>query len=190
MRDSEIRQSLVEHFRARKKSQAVLISEVDVRWSVPARLDLLLVSDRIHGIEIKSDFDSLRRLPRQVAAYSAVTERCTVVVGERHTDAAREAVPDWWGVWIARAHGPSLPKVVQVRRGKANPSVDPLAVLTLLTRPQLTGALTKAGFSGLSAASVDELRALLVGSASLASVVSTARHAMLARSDWTSRSLL
>jgi len=41
-----------------------------------SRVDALLVADRISGFEIKSDLDSLARLPRQVLAYSAVVERC------------------------------------------------------------------------------------------------------------------
>lgn len=60
------------------------------------RVDVTLVNGTLHGYEIKSDRDSLRRLVRQVALYSAVLDRATLVVGERHLLDAANVVPSWW----------------------------------------------------------------------------------------------
>ena len=64
-------------------------------------VDVTLVNGSLHGYEIKSDRDSLRRLARQVAVYSAVLDRATLVVGERHTEDAIELIPEWWQVLVA-----------------------------------------------------------------------------------------
>src|ERR1035441_10347577 len=67
------------------------------------RIDLALVNGVLHGFELKSDFDSLCRLPEQVQAYGMVCDRVTLVVGERHAEHAVQLVPDWWGVLLVRS---------------------------------------------------------------------------------------
>ena len=50
------------------------------------------------AFEIKTERDTLRRLPRQATAYARLFDQCTVVVAERHVAAAMEMLPMWWGV--------------------------------------------------------------------------------------------
>ena len=64
------------------------------------RVDLAVVSDLLHGYEIKSDRDSLRRLERQVEHYSNVFDRATLVVGDRHFLEAMDSLPSWWGITL------------------------------------------------------------------------------------------
>ena len=47
------------------------------------RVDMAVVNGVLHGYEIKSDCDTLRRLPNQVVAYGKVLDRATLVVGVR-----------------------------------------------------------------------------------------------------------
>lgn len=189
VRDSDVREGLVAAVAAKLGEQPhVLVPEVDIRWTVPARMDAMLIADRIAGFEIKSDVDSLARLPRQVTAYGAVVERAHLVVGERHRDAAVDLVPDWWSVWSARWQGDRV-AVRQVRRGRLNPAIDPLAVTSLLSRSDLEAALRAAGERQLSSKSVDDLRLLLVWRLGAAKTLRVARSALLARPDLRHRSL-
>ncbi|MEE6169864.1 MULTISPECIES: hypothetical protein [unclassified Mycolicibacterium] len=75
----------------------MLVPEVDILVTYPGRIDALLIADWICGFEIKSDVDSLRHLPRQIAVYGPVLERATLVVDNRHAAAAEAMVPPWWG---------------------------------------------------------------------------------------------
>ncbi|MDA8118743.1 MAG: sce7726 family protein, partial [Gammaproteobacteria bacterium] len=59
------------------------------------RVDVAVVNGEIHGYEIKSDRDSLRRLASQVELYSKVLDQATLVAGERHFDAAAALLPEW-----------------------------------------------------------------------------------------------
>lgn len=135
----------------------------------------MLVADRIVGYEIKSDLDSLRRLPRQIDAYRDVVERAYLVVGERHRAAAVDLVPDWWGVWLARRSSSEKVGLSELRRGRLNPSINPLAVTTFLSRRDLVDALTAMGERQLSSRAVDDLRTLLVGRLGASRAVAVAR---------------
>ena len=52
--------------------------------------------------EIKSDRDTLERLPEQMNEFNDVFDKLTLVVGKRHLYAAINIVPDWWGIVVAK----------------------------------------------------------------------------------------
>src|SRR5262249_38903872 len=52
------------------------------------RVDVAVINGTLAGHELKSDRDTLRRLPAQVEVYSKVLDRATFVVGEGHHDHA------------------------------------------------------------------------------------------------------
>lgn len=117
----------------------VVISELGLCRNT-VRADLAAVNGIIHGYEIKSDRDSLRRLETQVEVYGRVFDRATLVVGERHIDRASAMVPAWWGV--LRIYGSAAaPKLKVVRRGRANPDVDPRSLVELLWLDQAVALL-------------------------------------------------
>jgi len=62
------------------------------------RVDVVVVNGLLHGYEIKSDRDTLRRLGVQVKVYGKVFDQATLVVGDRHLAEALNIVPAWWGV--------------------------------------------------------------------------------------------
>ena len=189
VRDPEVRGSLRSHLQTKLgDSSHILVPEVDINWAVPARMDILLVSNRISGFEIKSDHDSLRRLNRQVEAYSFVVERACLVVGRRHLSRALPELPAWWAVWEASWQGSAI-RLRQVRSGRLNPELNLLAVTSFLDREQVTATLGGMGCRGLSRLSVHELRAQLVRALPRRTILSLVRASMIARPDWRRRSL-
>jgi hypothetical protein len=95
------------------------------------RVDVTLVNGSLHGYEIKSDRDSLRRLARQVALYSAVLDRATLVIGERHVRDAADWVPPWWEIQLAQVTRAGI-IFTQLRPGKDNEQRDRRALVELL----------------------------------------------------------
>lgn len=95
------------------------------------RIDLAVVNGVLHGYEIKSDRDSLRRLGGQIELYSKVLDYATLVVGDRHLAEALNAVPCWWGVLRVHANQDG-PKFKAVRRGRKNLHRDPRSLVELL----------------------------------------------------------
>lgn len=143
--DSEIRPALRARLWSEHACEAdtIVLEELGLcRGRV--RIDLALVNGQLHGFEIKSDRDSLRRLAGQVAVYSKVLDRATLVVGDRHLTEARSIVPDWWGILRVRP-GPQGPRFKPLRRGRENPRRDPRLLVELLWLDDAIGLLTQRG---------------------------------------------
>lgn len=145
VRDQDIRQPLVERLRAMhaKSSETEILHELKMPRP-SARIDLAVVNGSLAGFEIKSDADSLVRLPRQIAAFSCIFDHVCLVTTERHCDHALSIVPEWWGVWIFRDRGQRRKFSVEVK-GRRNPSVDIEAALHLLTRNEMLELLDNSG---------------------------------------------
>jgi hypothetical protein len=130
--DGDIRLALRSRLQVKHAHEAetVIIEELGLcRGQV--RIDLAVVNGILHGYEIKSDRDSLRRLERQVECYSRVVDRATLVVGERHLVGALNLVPEWWGVLRIRPTSKGL-QFRSVRGGRKNPCRDPRSLVELL----------------------------------------------------------
>jgi hypothetical protein len=81
--------------------RAEIIEELGVHHGT-ARIDIALINGTMHGYEIKSDRDTLGRLPEQMDEFNTVFDKLTLVVGRRHLYQAMHIVPDWWGVVVAK----------------------------------------------------------------------------------------
>ncbi len=110
------------------------------------RIDLVVLNGSIHGYEVKSDRDSLRRLKAQVAAYGKVLDRATLVVGSRLLQSAIDRVPTWWGVMHVRATHTG-PHFRLLRPAKKNPHRDARALVELLWADQALALLEARGIA-------------------------------------------
>ena len=108
------------------------------------RLDIAVVNGLLHGYEIKSDRDSLRRLHGQVDVYGKVLDRATLVVGDRFRKVAPELVPPWWGLVHAYARGEKL-DFRTIRSARNNPQREPRALVELLWFDQAMRLLEQRG---------------------------------------------
>jgi len=141
--DSEIRSLLRSRLSPKPtdRSRTILIEELVLCRGL-VRVDLSVVNGRLHGYEIKSDRDSLRRLAAQAEIYGKVFDRATLVVGERHLAQARQGVPDWWGILLVRRSTNGL-QLKTVRSPRNNPQKDPRALVELLWRDAAMALLEK-----------------------------------------------
>jgi hypothetical protein len=110
-----------------------------------SRIDLALVNGVLHGFELKSDYDTLRRLPEQAQMYGTVCDHVTLVVGERHIEHAVQLVPDWWGILLVRS-GRRRAIFRALKLPQTNPSLDPLAIACLLRRFEAAAVIADLGF--------------------------------------------
>ncbi|MFI5053355.1 MAG: sce7726 family protein [Acidimicrobiia bacterium] len=105
------------------------------------RADVAVICpDFIHGIEIKTARDTLKRLPRQAQAYARVFDWCTAAVAPQHRAAAVELLPSWWGVVeIESAAGDVRFDIL--RAPTLNTGIDPEIIVRLLWRDEAFAAL-------------------------------------------------
>lgn len=108
------------------------------------RADVAVIGALMSGYEIKTERDTLKRLPRQAAAYARLFDLCTVVLAERHIAAAMEMLPGWWGV-IAISENRRPPSFVSIRTATPNECVDPETLVRLLWRDEVRAILTALG---------------------------------------------
>lgn len=138
LRDPELRKPLQEWLE--KKFLGHSDTEIlhELRMPRPSgRVDIAVINGRLSGFEIKSDFDSLSRLPRQVRAFSAVFDEVCVVTTSRHSVDAIKIIPSWWKLTV---HSTKNDKRVfrTVQKGSCNPDVRTDALLHMLTRSELS----------------------------------------------------
>lgn len=150
MNDQDIRTVLKAELMRRyaKDNNTLVLDEVGIRHGA-ARIDLVVVNHQLHGYEIKSDRDSLKRLPDQIRAYGSIMDRVTLVVGYRHAYEALKMVPKWWGVRLAETETQSGTVMLSgARPARNNPKVDLDAVVALLWRGEALAILEEMGAGG------------------------------------------
>lgn len=111
-----------------------------------SRIDLAVVNGRLAGFEIKSDVDSLSRLPRQVLAFSHIFDELYVVTTERHVKAVRAVIPDWWGIAVPIQKGTNI-SFRKLKRSKINRHQNTEALLHMLCRRELIAVLASVGIA-------------------------------------------
>jgi hypothetical protein len=108
-----------------------------------SRADVALIATALEGFEIKTERDTLKRLPRQAVAYGRLFDRCTVVLTERHLDAALDMLPDWWGVVAIQSDPDAAFRTV--RPPQLNVGVDPEILVRLLWKEEVNALLCGLG---------------------------------------------
>ncbi len=136
--DKLIRTALKHNLEIKHKgeSHTKIVEELGLRHGA-ARVDIAVVNGSLHGYELKSDLDTLNRLPEQMKIYNSVLDKITLVVGKLHLHSAMKVIPDWWGVSIAKILK-SNGKIVfcKIRKSEENPLKDSVAIAKLLWREE------------------------------------------------------
>jgi hypothetical protein len=184
MRDLDVRRALhaKELARHRNDPGTLVIDELGLAWGT-VRVDVAVVNGSIHGYEIKSDSDTLERLPAQAAIYARVLDRVTLVAG-RLLDPAAPLVPDWWGLCEATEEEGGV-TLRHVRPAKRNPGVDLEAVAMLLWRDEALAILEERGYAnGLRSRPRRDLYRALVENLTPTQLRSRVRQALKTRTGW------
>jgi hypothetical protein len=184
MRDGDIRDALHRMLRGEHADEpgTRFLDEFDLCGQV--RVDVAVVNGTLSGYEVKSDRDTLRRLPMQVEVYSRVLDRAWLVVGERHLAEAQQLVRQWWGVILARPAGDSV-VLEPVRRGSWNDDVDALSVAMLLWRDEALAELEARGLaSGVRGKPRVVLHGRLVENVPPAELRALVRQRLKTREGW------
>lgn len=148
MRDLDIRRTLRQRLTTDFGSDptTLIVEELGIcRGTV--RADMAVVNGALKGFEIKSERDSLSRLPAQVSAYNKVFDTVTIVVAARHLHKVEALVPAWWGIFHADDRGCACPDLVCVRGEGVNIDVDPFALAQLLWRDEALHILEANGLA-------------------------------------------
>lgn len=94
MNDKQIRKTLIAWILA-KYSEVRIYQEKSIGSSI---CDVMAVTNKLIGFEIKSDCDNYSRLERQIKSYEQVFDRNYLVVSDTHLKSSFDKVPARWGI--------------------------------------------------------------------------------------------
>ena len=143
MKDIDIRNTLLKSLKREYKndSNTLIIEELGLCQG-NARVDIAVINGVIHGYEIKSEKDTLNRLPGQQDVYSKVLDYVTVVTSSRHLSKIEKSVPEWWGLCEVNYKNGRI-KIFEIRPHQENPDIDTIALVQLLWRDEALDILKK-----------------------------------------------
>lgn len=102
-----------------------------------ARADIVAVNGHVSAYEIKSDFDSLKRLETQIPEYDLIFEMNYIVTGQKFIDECLNIVPEYWGVILIKKNEKGKIFINFLRRAKINPNITFENFIGLLTSEQV-----------------------------------------------------
>ena len=141
--DADIREPLFQYLEERRGKVRFLEEKVTGR----ARADIVMVlPDRVCGIEIKSDADTYARLAAQVKNYDRYYDENYIVAGSTHAMHVEEHVPDYWGIITVELIGDRV-DFYRVREAAPNPKARLQNKLSLLWKSELAHIQERAGLS-------------------------------------------
>lgn len=122
--------------RGRLKSPEDVLAEELVMPDGRARIDIALFNGHIEAFELKSDFDTLKRLQHQRDNLAHYFDRLTLVSTKKHFDRATNMLPEWWGLILAEK-APTGIRLRRMRGPKLNAERVVEKQLSLLWREDL-----------------------------------------------------
>jgi hypothetical protein len=100
------------------------------------RADIAVLNGKIVGYEIKTENDTLSRLPSQAQAYSQIFNEAFLIVAEKHIQRAMEIVPEWWGVYLIKTENDDSIRFECIRESQKNIHLDSFSIAQLLWKEE------------------------------------------------------
>lgn len=101
-----------------------------------SKVDVAVINGKLHGYEIKSERDTLDRLPLQSKYYNTVFDKMTIVCSDKYLKKIEAIIPKWWGILEVRKNKKSF-TLVKKRNALLNPNVDISSISKLLWRDEM-----------------------------------------------------
>ncbi|WP_164215210.1 sce7726 family protein [Virgibacillus sp. YIM 98842] len=185
--DKDIRKILIKNFTGiqayMSDTSTVVVNELDVCFGA-ARIDLAVVNGQLHGYEIKSEKDTLARLPAQIEIYNKVFDTLTLVVSENHYPRAMKMIPEWWGVLCVRKKEGSL-TVETIREASINNKIEPLHLTQFLWKNELLELLEQSNvIKGIKSKTRIQLGRMVTKKVSEEHLFEFVRNKLKTRDDW------
>lgn len=161
-----------------------IVEEMGI-WSGSVRIDIAVINGELCGYELKSDRDTLERLPLQADLYSRVFDRVTLVVGKRHASKAMDHIPEWWGVVAAEQICDGMTVLLPQRKAEINPDPDPYLIAQLLWKEEAVCVLERFGLAkGWRSRRVKDIHQRLASELALGVLTGEVRAALKQRQVW------
>lgn len=186
MRDRDVRQGVWDWLEREHAGDddTLMLDELGI-LNGSTRIDIAVINGEMAGFELKSERDTLERLPSQRDLYNLVMDKVSLVVAENHRAKALEIIPDWWGVWIASTIAGGRVEVIQEREALANQMIDAETVCSFLWRDEALAILDRIGASrGVKSKPRETIYRRLAEVLPLQAIQTEVRSALKVREGW------
>ena len=148
MNDDQIREALIRKVLSKYLANPnnYLKEELGLRHG-SNRIDIVLIGEKLHGFEIKSDRDNLQRLTEQSLIYSKIFDKMTLIVGYKHAYNALKMIPEWWGVKLVHKGPKGGIYFSTARLSKYNPSPSKEEIVRLLWKDEALEFIKRKGIT-------------------------------------------
>lgn len=183
LNDNEVRKLLLNELNEKYKDDpdTRIVNELGIDFG-SSRIDVAVVNGIIHGYEIKSDLDTLKRLPRQMSYYNRLFERMTIVASRKYYTEICRVVPKWWGIKIISSDGSRL---IEKRKGRQFRYQDKELLLRLLWKKELEGLVDVLGYpKKMKKLKKNQLLELFLEEADIKTVRAFTYEALKTRENW------
>ncbi|MEJ8546417.1 sce7726 family protein [Brevibacillus borstelensis] len=185
LKDADVREVLLGKLQLKhgEEPDTLIINEMGVCLG-QSRVDIAVVNGVIHGYEIKSESDTLSRLPSQMDDYNKVFDKVTIVTANEYLDKVNEMVPDWWGI-IVVTNIKGQARMKYAKRGRKNPSQDPYSLVQLLWKEEALALLKEKGLhKGVLSKPKNVLYERLVANIPMGELKQLVYQALKSRAGW------
>ncbi len=114
------------------------------------RADIAVLNGKMIGYEIKTEGDSLSRLPAQVVAYNEVFDKAFIITADKHLQKVKQQIPKWWGIYTIHLDNSNDFAFSCHRDAHLNKMKNSYAIARLLWKAELEDFLGKTKYSGIS----------------------------------------
>lgn len=150
MKDIDIRTTLLTYLKKKYQKhdpQCLVVDELGLCQG-DARIDMAVVNGKLHGYEIKSEEDTLNRLPSQITTYMKTLDYVTVVANSKHYAGLIKILPKECGIMIASEADGHI-HLKTVKKSLKNRSVEPVSLAQLLWKNEVISFLENMGIRGI-----------------------------------------
>lgn len=184
MRECEIREALKKSLRKDLVDiSGIIVEELSVCGG-SARVDMAVIGPSLHGYEIKSEFDTFKRLNSQITYYNRCFEYVSLVVSNKHLDKALSICPTWWGIMEPITTNGEI-SFIEHKISLKNPAIDPNAIVQLLWKEEAADALSSLNNgASISRKRRKELWLDLVEQLEIDKLCSIVKEKLIARNNW------
>lgn len=185
MLDRDIRSYLQATYLRRYKEDGISCVVEEMGLSAhAARIDIGVINGQLVGYEIKSDRDTLNRLPSQLEVYNQIFDRITVVCGPKHLGKLQRILPQHIGLLVTQKLNGTW-ELVTIRESSQNPHRTAYMIASLLWHKEAKALLEELGLGkGISRLRRWELWERISQNLSVEQVSHYVRTTLKARTTW------
>lgn len=183
LKDADMRVKLLDELRRMNAQHDYRIIEEMAVCDGDARVDVAVANGKLCGYEIKSNADTLDRLPLQQKCYDRTFDNVSIVVGEKFVDSIHLYVPEYWGIFVIK-EAQNECRIKKVRAAKVNRNVEINALLELLWKEEIFALLKQHNIRGISGKNRRILRQIAIDNIKSKTIKDYVRETLKHRENW------